>query len=165
MTQRETVRDRQGRFGSGNKAARGRRSPGRTTEALIEIIDERLRAQNSSRSLRDYVGDCFLKLISAAGEGDVKAAIYVVDKLFPSEREPAINLSRMPSPTKKPLQYLDALARNVVRGEITTAQCARLANLAKPLIIDEQLRATLEEIAALQERFSELRQSDGGRSN
>lgn len=150
------MRDRQGRFGSGNKAARGRRSPSRTTEALIEIVDERLRVQNSSRGLRDYVGDCFLKLISAAGEGDVKAAIYVVDKLFPNEREPAINLSRMPSPTKKPLQYLDALARNVARGEITTGQCARLANLAKPLIIDEQLRVMLEEIAALKERFDEL---------
>ena len=97
-----------------------------------------------------------MKLISAAGEGDVKAAIYVVDKLFPNEREPAINLSRMPSPTKKPLQYLDALARNVARGEISTGQCARLANLAKPLIIDEQLRVMLEEIAALKERFDEL---------
>ena len=128
---------------------------------MIELIDERLRIQNSNRTLSDYIGDCFLKLISAAGEGDVKAAIYVVDKLFPTDREPAINLSRIPSPTKKPLQYLDALARNVARGEITTGQCARLANLAKPLIIDEQLRVMLEEIAALKESLNELAATRG----
>lgn len=156
MTERDANHDVGGRFKAGNKAACRRRSPVRTSEALIEVIGGRLHAGNSERTLTEFVGDCFLRLISAAG--DVRAGMYVVDRLFPADRELAIGRKSLPSPTKRPAEFVDALARSVARGQMTTTQAARLANLANPLIIDEALRGMVEDLAELQKRVDELGQ-------
>lgn len=158
MAEQDTNHDIRGRFKVGNKAARGRRSPVRTPEALIETVERRLETRKSERTLTEFVGDRFLRLISAAGNGDVRAGMYVVDRMFPAEREPVISRQSLPSPTKRPVKFVDALARSVTRGQMTTTQAARLANLAKPLIIDETLRGMVEELAELRKRVNELGQ-------
>ena len=106
--------------------------------------------------MADFVAEAVLRITRASTKGDLDASKWLVDRFSPAEREPAIGRKSLPSPTKRPLEYIDALSRSVAQGKMTTAQAARLANLAKPLIVDEQLRTMLEEISALKAMVDEL---------
>ena len=131
----------------------------RVTDTLIAAIDDRLSARNSDTTLDELVADCVLKLGSLAAKGDTKAAMYIVDRFYPMSNEPAIGRKSLPSPTRQPLLYLDALSRCVVQGKMTSGQAQRLGNLAKPLVIDEQLRTMIQEIEGLKKEIVEMRKS------
>jgi hypothetical protein len=146
-------------FQPGNKAARGRRSPARTTEALLARADDLLRDSGETREALDFAAEAVLRIIQASSKGDLEASRWLVERFFPLEREIVVKRGRFPSPTKKPTEYLDALVRAVGRGELTTAQAARLANIAAPYARDEFLRDTLERIARLEERVAQMRPS------
>lgn len=138
-----------GRFGPGNKAARGRKNRKRTTLQLIEIVQSKLAELGEERTLDDFIAQSVCRLIMAAGKGDLKAAVWIVDRFYPSEREPMIQVGKLPSPSQKPLEFLDALATAVGQGKLSTDQAARLAHLSRPLIIDDVFRDLAEQFEKL----------------
>lgn len=158
MIEREANRDGRGRVGPRNNLAAGRQPRVRVPQALINLTDEKLRQREEGRSLADFVAEAVLRITRASTKGDLDASKWLVDRFSPAEREPAIGRKALPSPTKRPAEFVDALARSVARGQMTTTQAARLANLANPLIIDEALRGMVEDLAELQKRVDELGQ-------
>lgn len=144
-------RDKTGKFGKGNTAARGRRSPPRVTARLIELVDQKLGELGELRSLDELVADAVLRLAQAATKGDLRACQWIADRFYPREAEPLVQRGRFPSPSRRPLEFLDALAKAVGRGELSTAQASRLAQLSRPLVVDEvvrELAAQFEELSA-----------------
>ena len=140
-------RDIRGRFGKGNQAAAKRkRRKKRTTADLIRAVNRQL---TDHESVDRLCAQAASKLLQNAANGDARAAIWCLDRFYPASGE-AVGLSNeLPSPAKHPLEFLDALALSVSNAELSTAQAARMSQLARPLIVDEAIR----ELAA---QFNEL---------
>jgi hypothetical protein len=144
-------------FVPGNAAARGRRAPARTTPALIAAINDKLREKGEVRAALDFVAEGVLRIIAASTSGDLEASRWLVERFFPPEREAPIKIrGRLPSPTQNPAAYIDRVVRAVAKGEISTTQAARLANLATPFARDEVIRDALERLVKLEERVAQL---------
>jgi hypothetical protein len=123
---------------------------------LIELVDEKSRELGEVRSLDELVVGAVLRLAEAASKGDIRACQWIVDRFYPRESEPPIRCRRFPSPSQKPLEFLDALARAVADSELTTGQAAKLAHLARPFVIDAELKQLAEQFAHLQRKLAQI---------
>lgn len=142
------TRDKGGRFAKGNGAARGRKQRKRTTAELIEAVEAKLTELGEKRGVDEFVALTVIQILRLAAGGNLKAAIWVMERFYPGEREPHMVRVRLPSPTKKPSQYRDALVRAFSRGELTSGQVTRLANLATSDDLVRQLTEALERALA-----------------
>lgn len=105
----------------------------------------------------DQFGSVLAGLIAKARSGDTAAATWLLDRFVPRER---LRLTRpLPSPTSDPLAFVDELAARVADGELTCAEAARLSNLCRPMIVDEQLRTVIAELEGLRAQVEELQRN------
>lgn len=116
-----------------------------------------LRERGEARRLDDLVAESVLRIVQASTRGDLDAARWIVETFWPVETGRLVSRPRLPSPTSRPLAYLDALSRAARKGEMSTADAARLANLARPFAADEQLREIAAELESLREQIAALR--------
>lgn len=150
-------RDHKGQFGSGNQAALKKyRRPRRTTVDLVRLINRKLIELGESRKVDELLAESACKLILAAADGDKKAATWVLERFFPLELERHSLTVALPSPSKLPLEYLDALVRAVAESELTTSQAVRMSQLARPFLIDAELQQLYDEFTDLKEKFEQI---------
>lgn len=151
-------RDNKGRVLPGSKLAEGhRRAPQRKPDWVFDCYDEAMRSHGEERQLADFVIEAIMRNVEAMSRGDLEAGRWLAEQFGQLDRERVLLSKRLPSPTKRPLQYLDALVRAVGRGELTTQQATRLGNLVKPLVADAQLLEMRRELDALRKRVAEQR--------
>ena len=149
----------QGRFTSGNQAAKRRRSRNHqlTTRQIITIADKAL-VEIGKAKTTDQLGSILAQLIAKASSGNISAATWLLDRLVPRDH---FRLSRpLPSPTISPLEFVDDLADRVSDGELTVDQATKLSNLAKPLIADMELQSMRKQINELLAIVTKLEHSN-----
>ncbi len=153
----QSRRDNRGRFGSSNQAALKKyRRPRRSTIDLIRMINRKLTGLGESRKVDELLAESACKLILAAADGDKKAAIWVLDRFFPLESERHSLTVALPSPSKLPLEYLDALVRAVAESELTTSQAVRMSQLARPFVIDAEIQQLANQFTDLQRKLEQI---------
>ena len=150
-------RDKLGRFGSGNQAALKKYRHYRgSTAVLIEQITRKLIDLGESREVDELLAESACKLILAAADGDMKAAIWALERFYPLESEQHSLTEALPSPSELPLKYLDALVCAVTGSELTTSQAVRMSQLARPFVIDAELQQLANQFTDLQQKLEQI---------
>jgi len=155
-------RNARGQFAPGNKVGRTpkrrrRKANTETTRDLIVRADKFLDGIGHP-TVGEQLGLILGGLIGKARAGDVQASTWILDRLAP--RDSLRLADPLPSPSESPAAYLDAIVERVEDGQLTTADAARLANIARPLLADAeivQLRDQVAELVATVERLERTR--------
>lgn len=152
----ENGRANGGRFAPGNRVAAGRRRAGKVTPDLLTLADARLRAASTDApGVRELAADAFAAVARAAAGGDLAAARWLIDRLEPKDSE-AVALPALPSPSREPARFLDALAQHVAAGALSAGRAASLSHLARAFLADQQTMALAAELRELAEKVEAL---------
>lgn len=157
MSDEESKRDNRGRFAAGNQAARKKyRRRRQSTSDLIRLVNRKLKQTGVNRSLDELIAEAACQLLTAAANGNGQAAIWVLERFYPAESERHFLSHSLPSPCESPLEYLDSLANAVTDSQLTTTQASRMSQLARPFVIDAELRKLADLFTDLQTKSEGL---------
>jgi hypothetical protein len=149
---RPDKRSTNGRFAPGNSFGKGPRR--RSAVELATLVDNRLKGSQSG-SLEQLAVDAIVRIAKAAADGDVRAAEWIVDRFYPTDRDAAA-LPKLPSPSQSPREFVDALAQAVSDGRLSASKAASLSQLSRAFLSDEAFRHVIDELEQLRAKVAEI---------